>query len=333
MKLSRTKVTKAIAGLFLAGTLSAPAWAARTAVPGTLNYVEGQVAIDDQAVDAKSVGSAILQPGQSLSTNNGKAEVLLTPGVFLRLDDQSSARMVSTSLTSTGVSLDQGRALVEVSEIHHENNLRVTADGFTTQVVKTGLYDFDAARAQVRVFSGKAVVFDGDRKVKLDGGHEVNLTSPGTLKSQKFDKQEYNQTDLYRWSSLRSSYLAEANVDAARLYVVNGGYGPGWFGAGWYWDPWFGSYTYIPADGIFYSPFGWGFYSPLVIYRTPVFFGGHPFVHHFGPGFRPSVVGTRPFGNGAFQPGFRSGPVVSHREAPAFRGNFGGGNGHFGGRR
>jgi hypothetical protein len=74
--------------------------------------------------------------------------------------------------------------------------------------------------------------------------------------------------------------------------VDNGYYGPGWVGAGWYWNPWYGAYTYVPVDGIFYSPFGWGFYSPLFVFRSPVFFG-HPFFHHFGPGFHPAVVGVR----------------------------------------
>jgi hypothetical protein len=222
--------------------------------------------------------------------------------------------------------------MVEVTEIHPENNLRITTDGFTTQVLKTGLYDFDAGQSQVRVFSGKAVVFDGDHEVKVDGGHEVSLASPGNLESEKFDKQEYNQTDLYRWSSLRSSYLAEANVDAARLYVVNGGYGPSWVGAGWYWNPWFGAYTYLPADGIFYSPFGWGFYSPIVVYRAPVFVG-HPVVHHFGPEFRPPTAVIRPVPSGALHPGFVTGPAVTRRDAPLFRGEFRGHNEHFGVRR
>ena len=59
---------------------------------------------------------------------------------------------------------------------------------------------------------------------------------------------------------------AEADADTARLYV-NGG--PGWYGAGWYWDPWFSAYTFIPGAGIFYSPFGWGFYSPVRRFTDP----------------------------------------------------------------
>jgi hypothetical protein len=53
-------------GFLLAAILCAPAWgsetSAKTAVPGTLNYVEGQVSIGDQALDSKSIDSAELQP-------------------------------------------------------------------------------------------------------------------------------------------------------------------------------------------------------------------------------------------------------------------------------
>ena len=75
---------------------------------------------------------------------------------------------------------------------------------------------------------------------------------------------------MYRFSSLRSQYLAEANGDAARLYA---GGGPGWYGAGWYWDPWFTAYTWIPGNGYFYSPFGWGFYSPWFVSYSPFYYG------------------------------------------------------------
>jgi hypothetical protein len=144
---------------------------------------------------------------------------------------------------------------------------------------------------------------DGDRSVTVKGGRQVNVTSPGNIHPQKFDKHDYEQSDLYRWSRLRSSYLAEANVDAARLYVVNGWYGPGWIGPGWYWDPWFGSYTYIPADGIFWSPFGWGFYSPLFVFRAPVVLGGHPFVfHHFNSSVQHPLRLNRNVVGGGFHP-------------------------------
>ncbi len=266
---------KAITGFFLAATLSAPAWAvntnASTAVPGTLNYLEGNVSIADQTLNSKSIGSAQLRAGQSLTTGTGKAEVLLTPGVFLRVGDNSSVKMVSPTILNTEVDLQHGQAMLEVEQILPENDIRVTEDGATTRILKTGLYDFNSNAGWVRVFDGKALVDDNGGEVKLKGGRELDLGPAAPPKAHKFDKNANEESDLYRWSSLRSSYDAEANVNAAGIYAVDGWgpWGPGWWGAGWYWDPWFDGFAFIPGDGIFYSPFGWGFYSPWWVYDAP----------------------------------------------------------------
>src|SRR6516164_6028979 len=122
----RLPILEAIGSFFLAAILSTPAWATSTsanaALPGTLNYVEGQVSIGTQALDSKFIGSTELRPGESLATEQGKAEILLTPGVFLRVDDNSSVKMISPSLTDTEVGLSKGHAMVEVTEIHPEND-------------------------------------------------------------------------------------------------------------------------------------------------------------------------------------------------------------------
>jgi FecR protein len=332
MRLSRFTT---FASVVLAAILSAPAWAARTALPGTLNYVEGSASIGAQALDSKSIGSAELQAGQSLATEDGKAEILLTPGVYLRVGDNSSVRLISPSLIDTRVAVEKGEAMVEVDELHSENDIRITENGINTQLVKTGLYDFDANQNQLRVFDGKAVVQDGDRNVTVKGGHELALATGAVTKPAKFDKDESKQADLYRWSSLRSSYLAEANVGAARTYVVNGWYGPGWVGAGWYWNPWFASYSFIPGDGFLYSPFGWGFYSPFWAYRAPIIVGGG-YYHRFGPGYRPVYANAGHFAAQAPATSFRgAAPAAGFRgpsmtrpapamSAPRASGGFGG---------
>ena len=323
MKLSWMKT---VLVFFLAVVLSAPAWAntrgANTALPGTLNYVEGQASMGAETLNSKSVGSAELQAGQTLTTDDGKAEILLTPGVFLRLDGHSAATMVSPNLTDTQVEIRRGRAMVEVAELYKANDIRILENGSITRLEKPGLYGFDAGQGQVRVFDGKAMVRDGDRQVTLKGGREVSFNAGDRFKAEKFDKKAYESSDLYRFSSLRSAYLADANMDAARIYVNGFGYGPGWYGAGWYWDPWFSAYTFIPGDGIFYSPFGYGFYSPLWVYRAPYFWGGH-YYRSFNHGYRPPALA-------------RPGPAVRGEgmRAPAMRGpSVGGGfrGGSFGG--
>ena len=262
--------------------------------PGSINYVEGQATLDNQPLLPESVGSAILDRGQLVSTQAGKVELLLTPGVFLRIADQSSVRMISPDLANIEIQIDRGRAMVEVTDISKNNNIRIDMSGARTQLLKRGLYDFDANPAQVRVFSGKAEVFAFNQKIGLGDHRFVTIADGGKLKARDFNSTEYSD-DFYRWSGLRSGYLAEADADTARLYV-NGGVG--WAGSGWYWSPWFGAYTFIPGAGIFYSPFGWGFYSPFAVWGSPFFYGGY-----YGGGYHYHRFGDfhGPYGHG-FEP-------------------------------
>lgn len=74
-----------------------------TLVPGTLNYIEGWVVLDGHQLPAKSVNTTVLEVNQMLDTKQGKAELLLIPGAFLRIGDQSRIRMVSSGLADTRV--------------------------------------------------------------------------------------------------------------------------------------------------------------------------------------------------------------------------------------
>ena len=276
-----TKLT--FIGVLLLSLTASHGWADTThmARPGSINYVEGQATIGTEVLSSASVGAVEVAADQVLATQAGKVEMLLTPGVFFRLDGNSAVKMVSPGLANTEVELQKGRAIVEAIDVHKENNIRVSLSGGLVTVLKNGLYEFDADRGEVRVFSGELDVHIGSQDLKLKDKHFAPISTTAPLKAQGFETRLY-EDDFYRWSALRSGYLSEASVDTARLYVGTGPgwYGPGWVGWGWYWNPWFGAYTFLPADGIFWSPFGWGYYSPLVIYRSPLFYGPH-FGHHF----------------------------------------------------
>ena len=278
-----------IASIVLTGALSVPSWGsdsahpekatANPARPGSLNYVEGQASIEGQSLGPEAIGKTELHPGQSLETKAGKAELLLTPGVFFRLGDNSSATMISPTLTDTELRLDKGEATVEVAELQPENNVVIAEDGAKVRLTKTGFYDFDADHDIVRVYQGEANVETNGQDIKVENEHQLAFNSGTSMKPEKFDREQV-QDDLYRWSSLRSSYLAEANVDRAQDNQVGNSYA-----AGWDWDPYYATYTFIPGDGIFYSPFGWGFYSPFDVGFAPIFFFGHR-DHDFDRDFR-----------------------------------------------
>jgi hypothetical protein len=259
-------------------TMCAPVALAQTAnpaVPGTVNYVEGSASIEGRMLNQRSVGFAQLQPGQVLETARGKAELLLTPGVFLRVGENSAVRMVSPDLLNTQVEVDRGRADIEVDEIHSRNNIEVVEAGTSTRLLKNGFYAFDADSHTVRVFKGEAELIETGalhQEIKLKGDHQVALASNEAVKSVSFNRDQAEDS-LYSWSSLRSEYLAEANINLASQYAGYGGLTPGW-----YWDAGFWGYTWLPSDGLLWSPFGWGFYSPRYIYYGgPVFYGGRGF--------------------------------------------------------
>ena len=266
------------------------------AVPGSINYVEGQVTADGQPLNAKSVGNTTVEPGSLLETRDGRVEMLLTPGVFVRLGKNSTLRMVSPSLDHTDIALEHGRAIIEVDEIHRQNTLLVNQGSHQTQMLKRGLYAFDAHSGRVRVYDGKAAVFHDSQPVNgkpilVKGGRELALNT-GQIKATHFDKRE-TEGPLYNWSSLRSEYLGEANERLAREQ----GYGPGWG-----WDSATLGYTWFPGNGLLYSPFGYGFYSPAYFggiggpfygggyYSRPYYGGGG----YYGGGYSRGGVGRIP---------------------------------------
>ncbi len=135
--------------------------------PGTVNYVEGQVVLDGQNLTSYSVGAVSLRPGQLLETNDGYVEVLLTPGAFLRIGNNSQVRLVSAGLADTRVEMVKGSGMLEVDQLIKGTDLSVLMNNATTQIQKTGLYNFDAAQGAIRVLDGKAQVAGNTRTQTL----------------------------------------------------------------------------------------------------------------------------------------------------------------------
>ena len=132
--------------------------------------------------------------------------MLLTPGVFLRLGDNSELRMISPGLTDTQVELVGGEAQIEVTDITKDNHIRVLDHGVSTTLLKKGLYAFNADTPAVSVYDGKAEVQSGDNRIPIGKGKQVLLTG-SPLKAVSFNRD--HQDELYHWSNVRDRYLAE----------------------------------------------------------------------------------------------------------------------------
>ena len=141
-----------------------------------VNFVEGEVQLADQPVKLDGAIFPEVKIDQVFHAD-GHAEILLTPGVFLRLDRNTSFRMISNKLTDTQVEILSGSALVEANEILKDNRIAVKMGEAETVLLKTGLYHFNADAGQVRTFAGKAQVSDASNSAELKGGRTLLVGS------------------------------------------------------------------------------------------------------------------------------------------------------------
>ncbi len=250
--------------LTLAVAASSMAMRERMPLPGLLNSVQGHVTLGAHSVSVTpgSTPNRVLRTHEVLATQHGNAEVLLTPGAFLRLGHHSAARMVSQSLEDSQVRLIRGKALLRADSVF-KHTLSVVMDGAITRIDQKGLYGFNARRETIGVLQGKATIYKGGSRFIVKKGHELALSKGQPLYNQKLSKQAFESGQLFRWSRLRDRYESRARQSVQQAIAQSGR----WQGRGWYWSPFWGFYTYLPSEGMYFSPYyypygwdnwGWG---------------------------------------------------------------------------
>jgi hypothetical protein len=220
-------------------------------------------------------------------------EVLLTPGIFLRLGENGSFRMITRRLVDTRLELLTGSAIVEADEIAKETNVTLAVRSATVTFAKAGLYRFDLEPARIKVFKGAANVEIGGQNVVVPGGKMLDLGG-GAATLEKFNSEDTDSLD--NWNQRRSQYVAMANVSAARYARENS---LSLNGSAWGWNPYFGVYTFLPFSGRIWSPYGYAFWSPGTVEQ--VYYARQPMPSSFnggGHGFPPSDASMAPSMNG-----------------------------------
>ena len=296
------KVSEVVCAAILVTSLAprAGAQSVISAHSGVIHYVEGDVTIDGTPVHPKFAEFPEVKAGQLVATAEGRVEILLTPGVFLRLAENSSVRMLSNALADTRLEVMSGSALIEVGELLEHNAISFEASGAHMELAKKGLFRIDASPAILRVYEGQARVTSNSENVTARKGHQIDLAT-AKLADTKFETKETDA--FYRWSSRRAEYVAAANVISARV-TSNSSYGSSFTSnpGAWSWNPYFGMFTFLPASGIYWSPFGSPFYSPAMVWTAYVPRRGVSPTSIYGA---PLGVASSPasFGRGAGSPG------------------------------
>ena len=189
--------------------------------PGAVNFVEGQAAIDGSAITPGALEGVVVAAGQTLSTENGKAEALLLPGVFLRIADQTAVKMTSLAPADVQVELLHGEALLEVVQLG-SGRLQVVDDQARVTVEHPGIYEFHASQAAIAVISGKARVVVNDHATELGKDRQFTLRPDGSGQEGKLAS---TGDALYAWSRQRALARPTRNRN-------------GWTCTGLAWKPW-----------------------------------------------------------------------------------------------
>jgi hypothetical protein len=250
---------------------------------GVINWVEGDVFLDEKPYVMQPSQFGEVKEKMVLRTDEGRAEVLLPPGVFFRLGEKASFKMISNRLIDTRVDLLTGSAVMEIDDMAKDGAVTLVCKDATITLAKAGLYRFDTEPAQVKVFKGSAdVLLNGQTTVV--GAGKMLVLGAAVAVAEKFNVADTDSLD--RWSHRRAEVLANANVSSAKQ-AHYGGYGAsnpcyGYGGMGpynsgtygryatgtWGYNPYYGFGTYVPCSGTLYSPYGYRYWSPVAVYRA-----------------------------------------------------------------
>ncbi len=259
----------------LAGTLLAQDVV--TAKAGLVHYMEGDVTLDGAMLSTKPGKFAEMKKGSVLKTMEGRVEVLLAPGSSVRLSESSALKMISTSLEDTRLAITAGSVVVEVGDLDKFMSIIATVGESEVTLRKKGVYQLQADPSpSIRVFEGEASPAMDGKSTMIGRGRTAALGASGEFILAKFDAK--NGDELYRWAKRRSYYMSMANLSAANSLHTQGmsmgslgslgmgGLGMGFSRGGWMYNPYFGMFTYIPMNGMYQSPWGFGYFSPRQAY-------------------------------------------------------------------
>ena len=264
-----------------------------SASAGVLQYFEGTVIVDDKPVEHKSGSFVSLKNGSTLRTDKGRGELLLTPGVYLRMDENSSLRMESNSLTDTRFQLKGGAAILDNLNSKPGNGVTLVLDGSEVRFPNPGVYRIDCDLAELQVYSGEAKVTHHGSLTSVDAEHLYYFRLEMTIK--KFG--EGATDEFYDWAHNRSDVIADHNqialaeqADAEDADTTAGifavpplsslpGYSAPSTGYSTYASPVVPFYLYPPAQ-----PFGYPFLTSFIFLPT--------LVHRPGTANWPITSGT-----------------------------------------
>jgi hypothetical protein len=243
-----------------------------SAKAGGVNAVSGQVMVKREGQEPQLLTSHDdLVSGDIVRTGYGsQAEILLNPGTYFRLAENSEFVLVDSTLEKLLVRLNRGSAVIEATG--PDNILQyipiVTAQQKFT-ILRAGIYRINATPETTEIFVRKGrISLDDKAQDVVKSGKKIVIRSgmPMIAKLTKTDNDDFDD-----WSKERGKTLARANqrLDQRALSGFLSSSAWGWPGARfgrwglWTWSPFSSCYTFLPFSYGWGSPYGsfYGMYA------------------------------------------------------------------------
>lgn len=265
---------RSLTSIFLAVGLVACAVAAQaqsrderlvSARAGGVNFVSGEVRFKRAGHETwqQLATTDDLRGGDTVRTGaDGRAEILLNPGSYLRLGANSEFELNDTALDSLHLRLTRGSALCEAS-IYDEGSFVIALDTPQTQIsiVRSGIYRVNALENTTELFVRKGRALVGRERLSVKEGTGATVGTSGAVAVAKFNQHEKDTLDV--WGKQRAEELAQANrrlqvraLNTALASMSWNNFGWGSAPGLWLWNARSSCYTYLPFFG-WTSPYGY----------------------------------------------------------------------------
>jgi hypothetical protein len=333
-----SSILKSLSGLFALALLFSISQTAKaqylvSTKAGFINRAEGRVLIqrEENAPDEQgrvslgraSLGTQMKDGDRLITESSGRAEVLLTPGSYLRLYQNTEIRAVGTSLIAPHFELLKGSVIVEVAQLSKGSAIQIDTPNGPVTIGKEGIQRINvgANGTGVEVRQGELLLGTVDQFLAKSGtkvgkGKMVRLVGANALSQgnepliAKLNKDAATD-DFDLWSYYRAQTLMQANSSALVRSSMRDSMAFGWF-----YDPFYNCYTFMPGRRLFFSPYGFPFFSRYSDYYF-----------YFPYGYGPYGYGPRWGGGGGSQPGNEGGGgsttpgrvIAGHDRAPINR--------------
>ncbi|MGI8639632.1 MAG: FecR domain-containing protein [Pyrinomonadaceae bacterium] len=246
---------------------------------GGVNYVEGKVSVkQNNGRNGYLLRGDKLEVGEKVMTGaDGKAEILLNPGSYLRLAGNSDFEFATTSLDDLQLKLTRGSAMFEVIT-DNDFTFAVNTPKGHFYIIESGVYRIDVlgdGSGKIEVWKGKAQVGDGNEQIVKKGRRAIVNGNQVDVEIEKFDRDDKDA--LETWSKERAKELAKINSrldkNRTRTALISSYRNNGWnlFGSYglWIFDRFSGNYCFLPFGYGWSSPYGYGYGRDLWYMRMP----------------------------------------------------------------